>query len=89
MLKESTKLSINQKRDITLVNFYQKASKNQHFQGVIYLIDSRYSTLNLLLITIFRKLNVLKNDVAGKKIEIHGNENSLIAISNKYSVNFA
>lgn len=24
-----------------------------------------------------------------EKIEIHGNENSLIAISNKYSVNFA
>lgn len=48
MLKESTKLSINQKRDITLVNFYQKASKNQRFQGVIYLIDSRYFDAELV-----------------------------------------
>lgn len=78
MLKESTKLSINQKRDITLVNFYQKASKNQYFQGVIYLIDSRYFDAELVA-----------NYNFSKKIEIHGNENSLIAISNKYSVNFA
>lgn len=89
MLKESTKLSINQKREINLGNFYQKASKNQHFQGVIYLIDSRYFDAELVANYNFWKFNVLKNDVAGKKIEIHGNENSLIAISNKYSVNFA
>lgn len=56
---------------------------------MIYLIDSRYFDAELVANYNFWKFNVLKNDVAGKKIEIHGNENSLIAISNKYSVNFA
>lgn len=54
---------------------------------MIYLIDSRYFDAELVANYNFWKFNVLKNDVAGKKIEIHGNENSLIAISNKYSVN--
>ena len=69
MLKESTKLSINQKREINLGNFYQKASKNQHFQGVIYLIDSRYFDAELVANYNFWKFNVLKNDVAGKKLK--------------------
>ena len=56
---------------------------------MIYLIDSRYFDAELVANYNFWKFNVLKNDVAGKKIEIHGNANSLIAISNKYSVNFA
>lgn len=88
MLKEFIKLLINLKWDIILGNFYQKVSKNQYFQGMIYFIDLCYFDVEFVVNYNFWKFNVFKNDVVGKKIEIYGNENLLIVIFNKYSVNF-